>query len=202
MSLRRTRRIFSAGRARPARGPTGRVPRSLAVGLVGAVAVGGLILFSLPSALFGRVPRLTGLVAADAPAVAVVDGGTLRLDATSIRLLGVVAPARGTVCRDRDGAAYDCGAAATRALAAIINGHAVACRLDGRDASGFAQGRCDAAGVNLNRAIVTAGWAHAQRPGLAAPGLGASDAALTLTDAEGEARASHRGFWDAAEPSF
>lgn len=201
MSLRRTRRIFSAGRGRTARGPIGRVPRTLAAGLIGAVVVGGLILFSLPSTLFGRVPRLTGLVAADAPAVAVVDGGTLRLDATSIRLLGVVAPARGTACYGQDGVAYDCGAAATRALAAIINGHAVACRLDGRDAGGFAQGRCEAAGVDINRAIVTAGWARAQRPGSAAPGPRA-DAASTLTDAEGEARASHRGFWDGAVPSF
>ncbi len=197
MSLRRTRRIFSAGRTRITRSPIGRLPHTLAAGVVGAVAVGGLMLFSLPSALFGRVPRLTGLVAADAPAVAVVDGGTLRLDATSIRLLGVMAPARGTVCHTRDGGAYDCGAAATRALAAIINGHAVACRLDGRDAGGFAQGRCNAAEVDLNLAIVTAGWARAQRSGLPADA-----AALTLTDAEGEARASHRGFWNGAEPSF
>ena len=127
-------------------------------------------------------------MAADAPLVAVVDGQTLRLRENVIRLQGLVAPGRGLACHGDGGEAYDCGAAAAAALAGIVRDHAVICRLDGRDNSGFAQGRCDAAGVDVNRALVAAGWARAESSG---PG----NAEVSYAPLEIRARAEHRGVW-------
>ena len=117
-----------------------------------------------------------------------VDGQTLRLRENVIRLQGLVAPGRGLACHGDGGAVYDCGAAAAAALAGIVRDHAVLCRLDGRDNSGFAQGRCDAAGVDVNRALVAAGWARAESSG---PG----NAEVSYAPLEIRARAEHRGVW-------
>jgi endonuclease YncB( thermonuclease family) len=156
-------------------------------GLIGAVVGSGLMLFSSPSALFGRVPRLSGQLDADAPLVAVVDGQTLRLRESVIRLHGVVAPMRGQECQGADGARFDCGAAASEALSALVRGHAVACRLDGRDSAGFPQGHCEAGGVSLNHAVVSAGWARADSH------------VPDLVPEEAAARALHLGIWRAGD---
>jgi len=153
------------------------------VGLIGAIVGAGLMLFWSPATLFGRVPRLSGQLDADAPLVAVVDGQTLKLRESVVRLVGVVAPARGQECRSENGTSFDCGVAASEALATLVRGHSVACRLDGRDEEGFPQGHCEAGGVSLNRAVVAAGWARADSH---APELIADEAA---------ARAMHLGIW-------
>jgi endonuclease YncB( thermonuclease family) len=186
LPLHRPRRIFRSGSFASGGGGWRARPTVIA-GLIGAIGGAALMLFSSPAVLFGRVPRLAGQLDADAPLVAVVDGQTLRLRETVIRLHGVVAPMRGQQCRAADGAAFDCGAAASEALAALVRGHAVACRLDGRDEAGFPQGHCEAGGVALNRAVVAAGWARADAR---APDLLADEAA---------ARALHVGIWRAGD---
>jgi endonuclease YncB( thermonuclease family) len=145
------------------------------------------MLFSSPAALFGRVPRLSGQLDADAPLVAVVDGQTLRLRENVVRLGGVVAPLRGQQCSAVDGSRFDCGAAASEALATLVRGHSVECRLDGRDEAGFPQGYCEAAGVSLNRSVVAAGWARAD------------SRTPELANEEAAARARHLGIWRAGE---
>lgn len=184
MPIRRPRRIFRSGSL--GSGNPGRlVSPTVMAGLLGAAGGAAIMLFSLPAALFGRVPLPSGVLAADAPLVAVVDGETLRLRETVVHLQGVEAPARGQTCRAPDGTGFDCGAAATEALAALVRGHAVACRLTGRDHAGFPEGRCDAAGNDVNRALVAAGWAkaRAEMPELAAE--------------EATAQAQHLGLWRA-----
>jgi endonuclease YncB( thermonuclease family) len=158
-------------------------------GLIGAIGGAALMLFSSPATLFGRVPRLSGQLDADAPLVAVVDGQTLRLRETVIRLYGVVAPMRGQQCTGAGAGAvqFDCGAASSEALAALVRGHAVECRLDGRDEAGFPQGHCEAGGQGLNRAVVAAGWARAD------------PRASELAAAEAAARAQHVGIWRAGD---
>jgi endonuclease YncB( thermonuclease family) len=163
---------------------------------IAAIAAGAIgVLTGLPSDLFGRVPLPSGVITADADAVAVVDGDTLRLRDTVIRLRGVSAPARGAVCHTGDGTAYDCGRAAAAALGRMLVGRAVACRLDGRDGHGLPQGDCEAGGTEVNRAIIAAGWARA------ATGRGADSDAFA--DAEQQARAALLGLWrDASAPVF
>jgi endonuclease YncB( thermonuclease family) len=184
LPLHRPRRIFRSGSLSSGRQRTRFRPTVIA-GLVGAIGGAALMLFSSPAALFGRVPRLAGEVNADAPQVAVVDGQTLRLRETVVRLQGVVAPLRGQECRGTGSARFDCGAAASEALASLVRGHAVACRLDGRDDAGFPQGHCEAGGVLLNQAVVSAGWARADGH------------APELVPEEAAARAQGVGIWRA-----
>lgn len=127
----------------------------------------------------------TDRLAAQATQVAVVDAGTLRLQDRVVRLLGVDPPRRGVTCRSSDGVGVDCGAAATNALAAMVSGVPVACRLRGQDDHGRSFAVCEASGTELNRAVISAGWARADR----------SAPALKLE--EDDARAAHRGLWAA-----
>lgn len=186
MPLRRPRRIFRSGSFGSGSGRWRSRPTVVA-GLIGAIIGASVMMFSSPGALFGRVPRLAGELDADAPMVAVVDGQTLRLRDTVIRLYGVVAPMRGQQCRSASGTQFDCGAAASEALAALVRGHTVSCRLDGRDEAGFPQAHCEAGGVLLNHAVVSAGWARAD------------PRAADLIAEEAAARALHVGIWRAGD---
>ena len=190
MALDRPRRIFSGSTRGPARGSFDLGGRVVLAGLAGTVVGVMIMLFAMPTDLFGRVPSLGGTINAAPEQVAVVDGETLRLQDTVIRLQGLAAPPRGFSCRVSDGSVSDCGDAAATALAALVRGHRVACRLNGRDPAGLAQGRCEAAGTDLNRALVMAGWARA---------LDTSG----MSEAESEARSAGRGLWrDGAMPTF
>jgi endonuclease YncB( thermonuclease family) len=157
-------------------------------GLAGGVLGILIVLFAAPAELFGRVPVLTGTMTAPAPRVAVVDGETLLLNETIIRLFGVSAPARGQACDGEDGKGMDCGAAAAAALAGLVRGRDVSCRLAGRDGEGFARGVCEAAGTELNRAQVVAGWARVRGE------------AQGLDGAEAAAKAARRGLWRSLTP--
>ena len=181
MPVRPSRRIFRSHSSRRRRARQGhRIAPGLAAGLLGTTLVGVVLMLSMPAKLFGRVPVLSGQVAADALDVQVIDGQTLRLGTTLVRLADVVAPARGDQCGRRN----DCGVAAVEALAEVVRGHALRCTLAGRDSQGFAQAACNAAGADVATALVTAGWA---RPSSADAGLQAAAEA---------ARAARRGVWD------
>jgi endonuclease YncB( thermonuclease family) len=82
--------------------------------------------------------------------------------------------------------AGDCGVQAADALAGLVRGREISCRLDGRNGEGFVQGICEAAGADLNRALVAAGWARAE---------GKSEA---LALAEQQARMARLGLWGSA----
>jgi endonuclease YncB( thermonuclease family) len=113
----------------------------------------------------------------------VVDGGTLRLHDRVVRLEGVEPPPRGTTSGPREGPAEDCAAAATNALAALVREAPVACRITDEDRLGRPSGICQASGTELNRALVAAGWARADR------------ARTELKQAEAAARAGGLGVW-------
>jgi endonuclease YncB( thermonuclease family) len=127
--------------------------RTLFIGLLGGCVGGAVLLVAVPADLFGRVPVLSGRVAADANEIAVIDGQTLRLRDGVLRLQGVVAPPRGQTCQDAALGAYDCGAAASSRLAALIRGQQVVCTLQGRDEAGLPQARCAAGEIDLNGAM-------------------------------------------------
>lgn len=179
MALRQPRRIFRASpsAARGGRRLPGAVLAGLFAGGFGLI----LMLLAAPAELLGRVPPLTGSVSAAPARVAVVDGETLVLNDTVIRLDGVVAPHRGQACSAAEGAA-DCGAKSAAALAALLRDHEVLCRFTGRDREGFPRAICEAGGEELNRALVRAGWARARAdmPGLAAEEAAARTAGLGL----------------------
>jgi endonuclease YncB( thermonuclease family) len=142
-----------------------------------------LVLVGLTTDLFGSAPPPPSRISAPGAQVAVVDGDTLRLRDMVVRLAGVQAPPRGQFCHDEDAQMVDCGGAAASALASLIDGRDVSCRLHGHDPMGRPLARCDAGQTNLNRAVVASGWARAEA------------GEEQLAQAESAAQADHRGLW-------
>ena len=173
--MRQTRRIFRPA-AQHRRWPSPAV-------LLGAAALAWLLVgLGLPSDLFGSAPQeREWTVRADD--VRVVDGDTLRLGDRTLRLSGIEAPARGLRCADAEGRGFDCGAASAEALARLVSGKDLLCRVHGRDRFGRALGACSAGTSDVNASLVDGGWARA------------SAAAGSLASAAAAARADRRGLW-------
>jgi endonuclease YncB( thermonuclease family) len=107
-----------------------------------------------------------------------------------VLLLGVAPPAHGATCRSDDGTGFDCGAAASNALASLLRETPAACRLSGHDELGRPYAIYKASGTELNRAAAAAGWAR-------------SDSAQpSLKREEDAARTERRGLWAMRDPSW
>lgn len=118
------------------------------------------------------------------PATA-VDGASLDLTGTRIRLFGIDAPERKQTC-ERGGQAWTCGTDAAEMLARLVKDAAVDCAGTEQDASGRLLARCSVGGVDLGRSMVTTGLA------IVLP-AGQGDYA----DAERRARQYKQGLWGA-----
>lgn len=167
------RRIF-----RPAPGP-----RRWGGLLLGCGAVAGILMLAvaLPGNLLGSAPG-EHVWQAGAAEIRVVDADTLRLGDRVLRLDGLVVPGRGTArCPVAAGGLDDCATAGAAALASLVLDEAVVCRVQGRDRHGRALATCRAGEVELNAALVAAGWARAETASLAVH--------------EAEARQQGRGLW-------
>ena len=130
----------------------------------------------------------------------IVDGDSLKIEGTSIRLHGIDAPEMAQACNSAvatgprqipvlaaEGAAtWRCGLEAKRALAHMIDGHPVACTPTTLDKYGRTVARCRASGIDLNAEMVRSGmaWAFVRY---------SSD----YVGQEREARAARRGIWQA-----
>lgn len=112
----------------------------------------------LPTSLFGSASR-DHVWHAPAAGVRIVDGETLGFGDRVVRLAGINAPARGVSCHSARGDAFDCGAAAAAALARLVAGRDMSCRIVGNDDFGRGLGECDAAGTAVNSAMVREGFA-------------------------------------------
>ena len=182
MPISRPRRIFR---------PTTAALPTLGLALVllsGVAAAAGVALAirhwpGVPTSAATPPPPAPDRLDAQPAQVAVVDGGTLRLQNHVVRLLGVDPPSRGTTCKASDGIGFDCGAAATNALAALVQQTPVACRLHGHDDMGRPYAICEASGTELNQAVVASGWGRAD------------DLLPALKGDEAVARAQRRGLW-------
>jgi endonuclease YncB( thermonuclease family) len=197
VSLNHKRRIFRPNaRSLPFRD---RLLASLGVLLA---AAGGAVTLVVVASLFvgssdapARAPAGMHL-SATATRLAVVDGDTLRLGDQVVRLAGITAPARGSVCHGaghggagQGGAGQggggladiDCGAAAANALAMLVHGSAVDCTIRGHDDAGRPVGNCRAGDTGLSEALVLDGWARAETAELRVP--------------ETTARTAGRGIW-------
>jgi endonuclease YncB( thermonuclease family) len=181
VSLNHKRRIFRAGVGSAAL-------RSVTVPSVGMLAiVAGAATLLVAISLFirssdapARAPA-AGHISAAATDLAVLDGETLRIGEHVVRLEGIAAPPRGSVCHDAGNTEIDCGSAAANALSSLVRGSIVDCTIRRGDGQGRATGDCVAAGKPLGATLVQAGWAKAQAADLRAP--------------EAAARAAGRGMW-------
>ena len=130
------------------------------------------------------IARQAGLLPNEAGAFTAVDGDSLRKDGKDFRLHAIDAPELFQTCGRADGSEYDCGRAARDELRRLIRNETVTCQVLDTDRYGRSVAECSAGSLNLNDAMVRAGWAVAYtRHGL-------DHAAV-----QDEARAAKRGIW-------
>jgi endonuclease YncB( thermonuclease family) len=89
----------------------------------------------------------------------IVDGDTLVIGTTKIRLASIDAPESDQVCLDANRKRWPCGIEARDRLAAHIGNRPIDCSPTGLDAYGRTLAICSFAGENLNKWMVQQGWA-------------------------------------------
>jgi endonuclease YncB( thermonuclease family) len=118
-----------------------------------------LLLLGIGAYVASRLPPPERAVTGELSGAAIAsDGDSLRLGGRRVRIEGIDAPEIGQTCR-RDGAGWDCGAAARRRLEDLISGTTTRCRLHGHDRYGRELGLCEAGGRNIGREMVLSGHA-------------------------------------------
>lgn len=108
-------------------------------------------------------------VAFVAPAVAseisgvprIVDGDTVEIASTKIRLVGIDAPETDQLCIDASGQKWVCGVASRDALAAFSSNRPWGCNISGEDRYGRSLASCAVVGKDINQWMARSGWALA-----------------------------------------
>ncbi len=117
----------------------------------------------------------------------IVDGDTIAIGATKIRLGGIDAPESDQVCLDAKANRWTCGIEARDRLAEHIGTRTIDCTPSGSDTYGRTLAACNVGGENLNAWMV--------RQGLALAFIRYSKAYVPDEEA---ARAARRGLWSGA----
>jgi endonuclease YncB( thermonuclease family) len=131
-------------------------------------------------AMPARAGELTGVAR-------VVDGDTLVIGATKIRLEGIDAPETDQVCLSATGARWACGVEARDHLAAYLVGREISCTSTHDDAYHRMLSKCKVMNEDLNGWMVQEGWA-----------LAYVKYSTSYIHAEEEARIHKRGLWEGA----
>ncbi len=113
----------------------------------------------------------------------VIDGDTIAVGGTRVRLHGVDAPESGQSCV-AGGARWPCGRQAAQALTRRLGGRKVVCEERDRDRYGRIVAVCREDGRDINAWLVAEGWALAYRR-----------YSLEYVDEESAARAARKGVW-------
>ncbi|MFC7334471.1 thermonuclease family protein [Rhodocista pekingensis] len=121
------------------------------------------VLALLGGALLGGV-LASGLARAETVAgpAKVVEGDTINVNGTEIRLFGIDAPDRGQTCENVRSQSYDCFALSSVALERLIGGRDVTCEIKPSVGTGKL-GVCKVEGRDLAGMMVNAGWALSYR---------------------------------------
>jgi len=117
----------------------------------------------------------------------VVDGDTLVVAGTRVRLHGMDAPERGQGCTDAAGQAWECGHWASAMLQDLVQGHSLECTVHYPDRYGRQVATCHVAGTDIGAEMVRRGAAVAYRR-----------YSMAYVAQEEAARASRRGLWQGA----
>ena len=131
------------------------VPRVVvSFALAGSLAVCFHVLNAFGSSRAAGTVELTGHAR-------VVDGDTIDVAGTRVRLEGIDAPEAGQRCPHRWWGTWAAGREATSALKSMINGQVVSCDKRGRGKYGRVLGACRVGSVDLNAEMVRRGHAWA-----------------------------------------
>ncbi len=114
----------------------------------------------------------------------VIDGDTIEIRGTRIRLHGVDAPELSQTCRRTNRRDWDCGVEAAVALDSFVGGRTVRCQPNGDVHGNRIIAVCFKGAEDINRWLVANGWAVASRR--------FSEAYVPDED---QARAARRGLW-------
>jgi endonuclease YncB( thermonuclease family) len=117
----------------------------------------------------------------------IVDGDTLAIGATKVRLEGIDAPETDQVCLNANGDRWACGIDARDQLVAHIAGRDINCTSHSIDAYRRTLATCYLAGEDLNGWLVQQGWA-----------LAYVKYSSAYRQVENDARANQRGLWQGA----
>jgi endonuclease YncB( thermonuclease family) len=117
----------------------------------------------------------------------VVDGDTLAIGATKIRLEGIDAPETDQICLNANGVRWTCGIEARDQLAVHIGGREIRCSSSGIDAYKRTLATCYFGDEDLNAWMVQQGWA-----------LAYVKYSKAYVRAEEDARTQQRGLWQGA----
>lgn len=93
----------------------------------------------------------------------IVDGDTLRVGGTRIRLTGIDAPEKEQSCTRTDGSRWMCGQEAAKQLQAFIAGRTVDCVGSEKDRYQRLLAARSVAGIDIGSWMVSHGWAVAYR---------------------------------------
>lgn len=93
----------------------------------------------------------------------VVDGDTIWIGETKIRLHGIDAPENKQECKDANGNPWMAGQEATKFLKSLTNTKKVSCSSHGKDKYGRMIGSCEVGDMDINREMVISGLARAYR---------------------------------------
>jgi len=114
----------------------------------------------------------------------VIDGDTVEIRGTRIRLHGIDAPESRQLCTRPSGQSWRCGQQAALALSDRIGRRSVSCVARDTDRYGRIIAVCSQDGIDLNAWMVTEGWAVAYRR-----------YSLDYASAETEAQSAGRNIW-------
>jgi endonuclease YncB( thermonuclease family) len=89
----------------------------------------------------------------------IVDGDTVRIDATKIRLRGIDAPETDQVCLDPIGEKWACGVTARDELVEHAGGKPWTCHISGSDRFRRSLAACEVDGDDIQQWMVRNGWA-------------------------------------------
>ncbi|MFN0263367.1 thermonuclease family protein [Tepidamorphus sp. 3E244] len=119
-----------------------------------------LVRFAIAILALVLVMPSTSLSAGEAT---IVDGDTLVMDDTTIRLHGIDTPEHSQTCASVDGGEWQCGKLATQKLIALTEGQTVVCDHRGLDEHGRVIAVCSVGEIELNAELVRSGYAWAFR---------------------------------------
>jgi len=113
----------------------------------------------------------------------VIDGDTIDIRGTRVRLNGIDAPEAKQVCELNE-KKYSCGVQSTEALIKLIGSNSVDCEQTATDRNGRVVARCKVGSTDIGAWMVEHGWAVAYRR-----------YSMIYVDAENRARADKQGMW-------
>ena len=117
----------------------------------------------------------------------IVDGDTVQIDATKIRLTGIDAPETDQLCLDEKGQRWTCGITSRDELVRYAGDKPWTCHITGADRYGRSLATCEVGGEDVEKWMVRSGWA-----------LSFVRYSHTYDADEEVARAAHSGLWAGA----